>query len=577
MPAALSHRFAARILGLALALAGFVPVPAWSAATDAKSTFAYAADYDSLLAHLRDDNPAHALTLVRSALERSPDDSFLWHVRGDLASDQGQLAEATDAYRHALALGSQTRSMVAEDMARAFAKAGEKDSTLAWLERSVAWGNEHRPDLAGDSAFVAWFDDARFRAATGQLPDRQFARDEGWRYDLAFLVSEVKRMHYRYRAQALPSGFEAAASDLDRRIPGLSDGQVLMAMQRLLVRLSDGHSTLYPVSDRTGPWPTVPVRTYQFSDGVWIVDADSAHAGAIGRQVVAIEGTRIETVFERLAEIVPHDNPMGVRWMAPLFVSMPEVLVQLGVAKDAARVTYELVDHEGQSIPLVLTTGSATGGPHSHIPRLGPSKIQGAGPVPRWMAHADDPYWFGPLDDTTIVYLQFNQVTNARRERLREFAARLSAWVEAHDTKDLIVDVRHNNGGNGGLNVLLERALVRFEGKPGRKLWVLTGRSTFSAAQSFINDVERLTSATFAGEPSSSRPNFVGESTSFRLPWSGAIGSISTRYHSFRDADERIWIAPRLPLALSSGDYFANRDPALDAVVAAAQARRLPR
>ncbi len=43
---------------------------------------------------------------------------------------------------------------------------------------------------------------------------------------------------------------------------------------------------------------------------------------------------------------------------------------------------------------------------------------------------------------------------------------------------------------------------------------------------------------------------------------------ISTRNHMSSDwTDARIWIAPDVPVALSSADYFANRDPVFDAVV----------
>ena len=552
---------------LALAVLLAFALPAFAA--DLPAPARYAADYDTLLARWRAGRSADALALARDLTARSGDDAFLWHLRGDLAGEAGEIREAADAYRRAFQLGSATRAVIAEDMARAFARAGVKDSALTWLERSIGWGNENRPGLASDSAFAAWFSDPRFRTATGQLPNRAFTRDEGLRFDLATLVSEVKRMHYLYRVQPLPKSFENGVQALDERIPKLSDAQVLLAMQRLLAGLGDGHTTLYPVSERSGPWPMLPLRTYLFADGLFVVDADSA--ALVGRKVVAVEGTKADDAIAQLAPLVPKDNEQGVRWMGPTFLAMPDALVEAGIAPSAARVTFELEDPKGTRSKVTLVPRVASHQQHVSISRLAPPP--GAAPA-RWLARAGEPYWFEPIGDSSIVYLQFNQVTNGK-ERLRDFAARLNAWVDARDPSDLVVDVRHNNGGNGNLNPVLERALIRFEnGRPGRKLWVLTGRNTFSAAQSFINDLERLTTATFAGEPSSSSPNFIGESTSLRLPYSGAIGSVSTRFHSFRDADERTWIAPRVPYALSHSDWLANRDPALDAVVALAHARR---
>jgi C-terminal processing protease CtpA/Prc len=89
----------------------------------------------------------------------------------------------------------------------------------------------------------------------------------------------------------------------------------------------------------------------------------------------------------------------------------------------------------------------------------------------------------------------------------------------------------------------------------------------------FVNALDRYTSAVFAGEPSGSRPNFVGESAPTTLPYSGLQMTISTRYHQTDDQDQRTWIAPKIPVELSSEEYFANRDPVLDAVLRVIQVR----
>ena len=113
----------------------------------------------------------------------------------------------------------------------------------------------------------------------------------------------------------------------------------------------------------------------------------------------------------------------------------------------------------------------------------------------------------------------------------------------------------------------LVRVLKDFSMDTTKKLIIITGRNTFSAAQIFISQVARETTALFAGEPSSSSPNFVGEENGFELPWSGAIGSISNRYHENIPGDKRKWIEPGIKMELSSKDYFMNTDPVLEAVL----------
>jgi hypothetical protein len=110
--------------------------------------------------------------------------------------------------------------------------------------------------------------------------------------------------------------------------------------------------------------------------------------------------------------------------------------------------------------------------------------------------------------------------------------------------------------------------MVGFEqASPRNRIYVITGRNTFSAAQNFISRVERWTDAVFVGEPSASRPNFVGEETDLLLPYSRVRGSISTRYWQDSDpGDYRAWIVPDLPIEPTAADYFSGRDAALESI-----------
>jgi hypothetical protein len=76
------------------------------------------------------------------------------------------------------------------------------------------------------------------------------------------------------------------------------------------------------------------------------------------------------------------------------------------------------------------------------------------------------------------------------------------------------------------------------------------------------SDMERLSNALFVGEPTAGAPSSWGDPRKVTLPNSGLIVRISSIYWRDWTADEsRPWIAPDLPVAISSGDYFAGKDP----------------
>lgn len=131
-------------------------------------------------------------------------------------------------------------------------------------------------------------------------------------------------------------------------------------------------------------------------------------------------------------------------------------------------------------------------------------------------------------------------------------------------------------GAAGGLLPLPRGALRRGRGGGGRVAGREPGdrdrgsrprRGAPPATQIFIARMERWTDAIFVGECSSSSPNFTGEETSVRLPWSGVRGSVSSRHNQVSDPmDDRAWIDVDLRVPLTAADYFAGRDPVMEAV-----------
>lgn len=104
--------------------------------------------------------------------------------------------------------------------------------------------------------------------------------------------------------------------------------------------------------------------------------------------------------------------------------------------------------------------------------------------------------------------------------------------------------------------------------RPGG-LYVVTGRVTFSAAGNLVTDLDAMTAAVIVGEPMGGAPNQYGDSMPVPLEHSGLVLRVAPDYIQRSDpGDPRLTIDPELPAPLTSVDYFADRDPALEAVLA---------
>jgi hypothetical protein len=389
-------------------------------------------------------------------------------------------------------------------------------------------------------------------------------RVTGWQSDIDFLLTEIHRQHYIYKSRPLPEAFDRKVRELKDAVPCLTDERMLLELQGLMKQLGDGHCYLLPMMLRDQPTKCLPIQLYAFSDGLFVVGAEKGHERWLGRRIERLGPTSAANAMRRVADFASRDNEMGVAWVGPFLLRFRGMLEVLGLEPASAKVRLGYRTAAGNEaeedidfIPVPRFRG---------VPKLGSPSRHGAAEPPLYLRRVSVPFWFQRLGEDTL-YVQFNQVMNGPDESLVAFARRLDAELGERPPALLVVDVRHNNGGNADLLPPLVAALEAFETKqPTAKLVIITGRNTFSAAQIFISQVNHATRALFAGEMSSSKPNFVGEENEIILPWSKAMGSISNRYHETIPGDSREGIAPELKVEASAADYFANRDAVLDAV-----------
>jgi len=171
--------------------------------------------------------------------------------------------------------------------------------------------------------------------------------------------------------------------------------------------------------------------------------------------------------------------------------------------------------------------------------------------------------------------VQINNIRDEKDETLTQYGLRLWTIIENSKAKNLILDLRHNNGGTTQKYPELLRTLTAFSRLPGNQLYALIGRRTYSAAGNFVTDLERLTAPIFVGEASSECCNLYGDPIAVRLPFSKIQAELTAvKWQLSTPGDRRREMSPHVPVQLTTEAYFNGKDPALEAVYRLIAARR---
>ena len=359
--------------------------------------------------------------------------------------------------------------------------------------------------------------------------------------------------------------FVAELESLKERLPSLNPEQAAVELMRIWALLSterDGHQFALPLD--VDAEPVLPIRVYEFADGVFVTDAMEPYRELIGARLTAVGDSPINDVLERLEPLVPRDGPATLPSFRPLYLLRPAVLQGLGiVGSGPVPVTVSSPDGATRSAELQPVAGAEFREWAGWLPFHGLAPREGL----RHTQHADPHFAMERIGDGEVLYVRFSRVAPVMSGAIEELR-RLAADPQV---KRVVVDLRQNTGGDNTTFGSLLAALGDPSIGQSERLVVLTDRVTFSAAANFATRLERATDATFAGEPMGGGLNFWNdvdwvELPDFPLPMRLAI---STRYWEMAEADDpRLTIEPDLPMTVTAADYFAGRDSLLEAVLA---------
>ena len=375
-----------------------------------------------------------------------------------------------------------------------------------------------------------------------------------WREDLRYLAAELPRKHKDAFNHISKERFDLLVSQLDARLPELSDDEIILGLDRIGSSIGDGHTGVV----WTSHFPRLPIRLFWFGKELRVTQVGKEYPKLIGARVTKINGTNVEKIYEAGRPfIAQNESEEYVLDTSAFLMTYPVFLKSTGAGRSVDSVKLEYVRGTGKKSSAVIKPAQAT------------TKIEWLDAytaAPLYLRNVDAPFYFEYLKEAETVYVNFKWYP--RRAEFRKFSTELFSFLDANDVQKLVFDFRLNGGGDftRGRDYFVKPIKERKRYLERGRLFVIVGRRTFSAGMSNAADFRNELGAVVVGEPTGARPNGYQENRSFTLPNSRLKVSYSVEFYKFSE-DDTPGIIPDKIIRPDWDSYAAGRDLALEWIV----------
>jgi hypothetical protein len=396
-------------------------------------------------------------------------------------------------------------------------------------------------------------------------------------YERAFTPAE------RTHAQQL-------ANQLRDDAASLTHEQFVLRVAEIAALADNGHTSIGRNAFAKNT-PRIPIRTYLFADGLYVVLANDAHADLLGARIDRIDGRTADDIYHVIRRYRGGLDAMARRQLIPMLES-PALLHAAGVARGDDALTLSGVLLNGQPFEQRIDAEQRDRAAWvsdtarlifpDNLPDVGMHSLLHASPdTPLYLHSRTHVFAMEPIGADGFYFdLQFNR--DADEGPIAPVLEQALTHLRADHLRFFVLDMRMNGGGDYTTTYAFAHEVPRaFAGH----IYILTSPWTFSAA---ITTVAALKQAggnrvTIVGEPVGDRLDFWAEGGTFTLPNSFLTVGFTNGRHVYngpcRDLVQCYWVnyrfpvfvhtlAPDISAPLTFAAYRQNRDPAMDAVLA---------
>jgi hypothetical protein len=372
----------------------------------------------------------------------------------------------------------------------------------------------------------------------------------------------------------------------------LSPAQFDMAIANVVAFADNGHSRVHPTG-LANRHNRIPCRTYRFADGYYVLRARRGCTELLGAKIVRIQGRAIEDLANSLFQYFGGPRNHYDQFASPFFLESPELLHAAGLASAADRVALTVVLRDGteREVEMVAEPADRDGLQLFGTEYLSPKLQDGEAPdwkpllapdaaLPLFLRDLVVPFRAQFREDGRIYYVQFRSNADEPGHPIGPFVDQVRAEVLAKQPRSIVLDLRHDQGGNFLTTASLMKDLPHLT-ESIENVYVLTSAWTFSAGNVSLALVKHHggDKVLVIGEPVGDRIRTWAEGGTLQLPHSGLRIGFSTGRHDYSGScfgtPGCFWVMyfypthvasfePDAPVSYTFEDYVNLLDPAME-------------
>lgn len=324
--------------------------------------------------------------------------------------------------------------------------------------------------------------------------------------------------------------------------------EILIQLKQLNAKIQDEHVNIF-----YRPRDIFPFQSYWFGEGIYITRIEEENMKYLYSKIVAINNIPVQEVIEKISTLLPDKNTSYIMAHVPDYLNEPFVMHGLQISRARNLVTYTLVSLKNDTMQWQpALTDRRKSRLLKGFDRYSYLRYSGSGK-----------YWYKYIDSENYIYFKYSSCQNDKEHPFKNLEDKLMEDIDDKKPKKIIIDLRDNGGGYPKiLNHFIDNLARTNLNKKG-KIYVLTGRYTFSAAVINTSYFKEKTYAIIVGEETGGSTAFFGGVEYFCLPATKLNVDYCTNYWATNEKYDGP-LKPDVVINEQFSDYSKGIDAALE-------------